>query len=149
MKPALGRACGLAALIGLVPAAGWAQASQAAASAPAAAEVATVHIRDNRFDPPTLRVRVGTTVRWVNAERRTTHSVLFTGPGGRTQAPGSEHSLGSPPKGGDDLGSGPSVIESDRLFPGEHFERRFDQPGRYPYTCGPHPEMHGVVEVEP
>jgi plastocyanin len=122
MKPALGRACGLAALIGLVPAAGWAQASQAAASAPAAAEVVIVHIRDNRFDPPTLRVRVGTSVRWVNAEKRTTHSVLFTGP---------------------------SVIESDRLFPGEHFERRFDKPGRHPYTCGPHPEMQGVVEVEP
>jgi plastocyanin len=120
MKPALGRACGLAALLGLTPLAGWAQAS-AAASAPAAAEVVVVQIRDNRFDPPELRVRAGTTVRWVNAEKRTTHSVLFTGPGG---------------------------FESERFFPGEHYERRFDQPGRHAYTCGPHPEMRGVVEVE-
>jgi plastocyanin len=104
---------------------GWLAAAPtegASASAAAAAEVVVVQIRDNRFDPPELRVRAGATVRWVNAEKRTSHSVLFTGT---------------------------SVIESDRLFPGEHFERRFDKPGRYPYTCGPHPEMHGVVEVEP
>jgi plastocyanin len=125
MKPALGRACGLAALLALAPAAGWAQASapaSASASSPAAAEVVVVQIRDNRFDPPELRVRAGTTVRWLNAEKRTTHSVLFTGPGG---------------------------FESERFFPGEHYERRFDQPGRYPYTCGPHPEMQGVLEVLP
>jgi plastocyanin len=34
------------------------------------------------------------------------------------------------------------------MFPDESYERRFDKPGRYPYTCGPHPEMKGVVIVE-
>ena len=27
--------------------------------------------------------------------------------------------------------------------------RRFDQPGSYPYTCGPHPHMLGSIEVKP
>ncbi|MCE1181317.1 MAG: hypothetical protein LWW81_03285 [Rhodocyclales bacterium] len=26
--------------------------------------------------------------------------------------------------------------------------RRFEQPGRYPYQCGPHPEMKGVILVD-
>lgn len=80
----------------------------------------TVQIRDNKFVPEQLTVAVGTRVRWVNGERRTTHSVLFTGPGG---------------------------FESERFFPGEHYERVFDKAGRYPYTCGPHPEMKGLVAV--
>jgi plastocyanin len=87
-----------------------------------AAEVAQVQIRDNLFQPATLTVKAGTTVRWINNEKRTTHSVLFTGEGGG--------------------------FESERMFPDESYERRFDKPGRYPYTCGPHPEMKGVVIVE-
>ena len=37
--------------------------------------------------------------------------------------------------------------ESERLFPDESWQREFTQAGRYPYTCGPHPEMKGVVIV--
>ncbi len=37
--------------------------------------------------------------------------------------------------------------KSDRMFPGESWQRTFDKLGTYPYTCGPHPEMTGVVEV--
>lgn len=93
----------------------------AAAIAPAAAPV-LVEVRDMRYTPAELRVPVGTVVRWVNNEKRTAHSVLFTGPGG---------------------------FESERFFPGEHYERRFDKPGRHPYICGPHPDMQGVVDVTP
>lgn len=92
------------------------------AGAPAlAASVVEVDIRGNRFEPATLTVKAGTTVRWTNNERRTSHSVLFTGDGG---------------------------FESPRFFPGESWEHRFDKPGRYPYTCGPHPEMLGEIVVE-
>lgn len=77
-----------------------------------------VVIRDHRFEPAELRIRAGDTVRWVNHEKRTSHSVLFPG------------------------------LESERLLPGEHWERRFDKPGRYPYACGPHPEMQGLVIVD-
>ena len=86
-----------------------------------AAETVDVGIREYRYDPPELRIRAGTTVRWTNKEKRVSHSILFLGPGG---------------------------FESERIFPGETFERRFDGPGKYPYTCGPHPEMKGLVEVE-
>jgi plastocyanin len=79
-----------------------------------------VSIHDVVFDPAELRVKPGTTVKWTNNEKRTSHSVLFLGPQG---------------------------FESDRFFPGESYQRTFEKPGRYPYTCGPHPEMHGVVEV--
>jgi plastocyanin len=88
----------------------------------AAEPVVQVEIRDYRFIPDRLTIQRGTTVRWVNLEKRSTHSVLFTGPGG---------------------------FESERFFPGETWQRTFHQPGSYPYGCGPHPEMKGHVEVEP
>jgi plastocyanin len=86
----------------------------------AAAEVAEVRIIEYRFEPAEITVVAGTTVRWTNAERRTSHSILLLGD---------------------------STLESERIFPGEHWERRFDLPGTYEYGCGPHPEMHGRVIV--
>jgi plastocyanin len=83
--------------------------------------VVEVSIHDTTFDPAELRIKPGTTVKWTNNEKRTSHSVLFLGPQG---------------------------FESDRFFPGESYQRTFDKPGRHPYTCGPHPEMHGEVIVE-
>jgi plastocyanin len=91
-----------------------------AAPAVHAGETVEVGIAEYRFSPAELRVKAGTTVRWTNNEKRTSHSVFFTGPAG---------------------------FESDRLFPGESYSRTFDHPGSYPYTCGPHPEMKGSVEV--
>lgn len=87
-----------------------------------AQQVAQVDIRDYRFQPETLAVPAGTTVRWTNHEKRTSHSVLF---------------------------GGADAIESERLLPGDSWERRFDKPGVYPYTCGPHPEMKGRIDVAP
>ncbi len=86
-----------------------------------AGEVVEIGIREYRYDPPVLKVQVGTTVRWMNNEKRVSHSILFLGSGG---------------------------YESDRIFPGETFQRTFDRAGKYPYPCGPHPEMKGHVEVE-
>ncbi|NJN39948.1 MAG: plastocyanin [Gammaproteobacteria bacterium] len=81
-------------------------------------------IVDNyKYQPAELKVKVGTTVRWVNREKRTSHSVIWLGPDGG--------------------------YESDRFFPDESYERKFDKPGTFPYTCGPHPEMKGVVIVTP
>ena len=86
----------------------------------ALADVRMVRIKGNAFLPETLTVKAGTTVRWTNEERRTSHSILFPAEG---------------------------PLESERLLPEESWQRRFDKPGRYPYTCGPHPEMKGVVVV--
>lgn len=84
------------------------------------AQEAEVGIRDYKFEPAELKVKVGATVKWTNNEKRASHSVLFTGPEG---------------------------LESERLFPGESWQRRFDRPGVYAYRCGPHPEMKGRIEV--
>lgn len=93
----------------------------ALASLPSGAgEPVVVTIDGYKFLPPKITVKVGTTVRWLNAEKRTSHSVWFKDEG---------------------------LEESPRFFPDEFWERTFDRPGIYPYTCGPHPEMNAVVEV--
>ncbi len=89
---------------------------------PAMAEkVHEVSIRDSRFEPAEVRIKRGDSVLWRNLERRTTHSVLFPAEGG---------------------------LESERLFPGESWQRKFEQAGRHDYICGPHPEMKGAIVVE-
>ncbi len=85
-----------------------------------AQQTVEVVIQKYRFEPAEIQIRVGDTVKWINQEKRTSHSVLF-----------------APEQGG----------ESERFFPGESWQRKFDAPGRYVYSCGPHPEMKGVVEV--
>ena len=77
------------------------------------------------FCPPNITIKTGTTVRWVNVDKRTSHSV---------QVP--------------DTG----VPESDRLFSEEFFEMTFEQPGEFGYICVPHWEeydMTGKITVEP
>ncbi len=77
------------------------------------------------FCPVELTVKPGTTVRWVNVDKRTSHSVLLKD--------------GSEP-------------ESDRLFPEESVDLTFLAPGPQEYLCGPHWEtqnMLGMVKVDP
>lgn len=83
---------------------------------------AEVRIKDYKFVPEKITVKAGTTVKWVNDEKRASHSVWF-----RAER----------------------LADSGRLFNGESWERKFDQPGVHPYTCEPHPEMNAVVEVVP
>ncbi|MFU2486839.1 cupredoxin domain-containing protein [Thauera sp. WH-1] len=88
--------------------------------APAAAADHQVLIEKYTFVPVELRIKTGDTVTWVNEEKRVSHSVYFIA----------------------------ANEESERFFPGERWSRTFDQPGRFEYRCGPHPEMLGVVIVE-
>lgn len=75
------------------------------------------------YHPAELKIEAGTTVRWVNAEKRTSHDIYFPA---------------------EDVGS-------QRLFPAESWERTFDEPGTYSYHCRPHEnrDMKGVVTVVP
>ena len=78
-----------------------------------------------RFCPEHITVPRGTTVRWVNVDKRTSHSIILK-----------------------DLG----IPESDRLFPEEDFEFTFLESGGQNILCGPHwdtQEMIGMVTVEP
>jgi plastocyanin len=75
------------------------------------------------FCPGEITVPVGTTVRWVNVDKRTSHSVIL-----------------------------PGEPESDRAFPEEIIEHTFLTAGDQQYLCGPHWEtqkMIGMVKVEP
>ncbi|MDX1747485.1 MAG: cupredoxin family copper-binding protein, partial [Halobacteriales archaeon] len=80
--------------------------------------VTEVEIRQLSFGEDTIRVPVGVTVRWVN---RDPVAHTSTSDDGRWSSP--------------------------LIGPGETYSRRFEEPGRYPYHCEPHPFMTGVVIV--
>jgi plastocyanin len=84
-------------------------------------EIIDIEIKDFRFTPATISISPGTTVRWTNREKRQYHSVWFEALGEK---------------------------EPDYLFPDDSYERVFENKGNFPYRCGPHPEMQGVVHVE-
>lgn len=70
------------------------------------------------FCPSVLEVKQGAKIRWVNVDKRTSHSVWFK-------------EAGRP--------------ESDRVFSEEHVPMTADlAPGSYPYICGPHNERQGM-----
>lgn len=108
----------------MLKAASAAAIAMIAFSIPLAEAGQTVEVRIDKmaFAPQWVKVKPGTTVKWTNSEKRTSHSVRFQ-PDGEPQ--------------------------SERLFPGESWQRTFDKPGVYKYICDPHPEMIGIIEVEP
>lgn len=73
-----------------------------------------------KFVPAVLEIKSGQTVRWINKEKRQYHSIWFD-----KQA----------------------EEESDYLFPADFLEKKFTQPGKFEYRCGPHSEMTGIVIV--
>lgn len=87
------------------------------------ANAATKHdisIKKFKFSPKEITIEVGDLIRWTNKEKRQYHSVWF-------------EQLGEP--------------EPDYFFPDEFFERTFNEAGDFPYRCGPHPKMKGIVHV--
>jgi len=85
--------------------------------------VTVVTMYKYRFCPAQITVPVGTTVRWVNVDKRTSHSVIV-----------------------------PGEPESVRAFPEESIEFTFLTAGDQQYLCGPHWEtrdMIGMVTVTP
>ncbi len=87
--------------------------------------VTIVKMYKYNFCPAQITVPVGTTVRWVNVDKRTSHSVLVKDSG---------------------------VPESDRAFPEETIDFTFMVARPQDYLCGPHWETHnmiGMVTVEP
>ncbi|MBL6931680.1 MAG: copper-binding protein [Rhodospirillales bacterium] len=70
------------------------------------------------FCPGDLTVKTGTTVRWVNVDKRTSHSVWL---------------------------KESKINESERFFPEEQWEFSFQASGNYPYLCGPHWENEGML----
>ena len=87
-------------------------------------EPVIVEVKDFQFHPKEITVKVGTTIRWVNLEKRQYHSVWFK-------------ALGE--------------AEGDYFWPEESYERTFKEPGDFPYVCEPHEQdgMIGTVHVIP
>ncbi len=96
-------------------------------SGPSADEDVTIVLMHKyTFCPAKISIKRGTTVRWVNVDKRTSHSVWF---------------------------KDSEKAESERLFGEEQVEITFDGPtGDHPYLCGPHwkeENMTGLVTVQP
>lgn len=86
---------------------------------PTAPAGTSVTMAGSRFEPPTLTIAPGETVRWFNDD-------------------GLPHTVSA----------GDGAWDSGSLAPGQAFERRFNQPGSYAYLCLYHPGMAGTIEVE-
>jgi len=83
----------------------------------------TVTIAGFAFQPPSLTISVGDTVRWVNQDA-VGHTTTC------------------------DLTGGPVCGFSPLLGQGGTFQFTYTQPGTFPYHCSPHPFMRGTVTVQ-
>jgi plastocyanin len=81
----------------------------------------TITIIKNTFKPANMTVKVGSTVRWVNADDHP-HNIEFTDKTFST----STYLLGA----------------------SQSFSQRFDRAGTYDYSCMIHPEMKGIITVK-
>lgn len=86
---------------------------------PAAGGAAEVTIKEFAFAPATLKIKVGTTVKWTNQDSAGHTVVSDTG----------------------------AWKDSDNLAKGQSFSFTFTKAGSYPYHCGVHPAMKATVEV--
>ena len=77
-----------------------------------------VHIDNFVFQPAELKIKLGTTVTWINRDD-IPHTVVQT-----------EKRFRSP------------VLDTD-----QQFSHRFTEPGSYPYFCSLHPKMTGKLIV--
>lgn len=81
--------------------------------------LAIVMMYKHTFCPPALTVKQGSKVRFVNVDKRTSHSFWFRDDG---------------------------RPESERFFGGESVEMLVDlPPGEHTYLCGPHWQQEGMV----
>ncbi len=87
-------------------------------SGPTAPAGTSVRMAGSRFEPVTLTVAPGSTVRWFNDDALP-HTVTATD----------------------------SSWDSGNLAPGGQFERRFDSPGTYAYLCLYHLGQTGTIVV--
>lgn len=78
----------------------------------------TILLFKYRFCPQLARVAKGTSVTWINIDKRTSHSVWFKEAG---------------------------KDEPERLFNADTWRISFEKPGTYHYLCGPHWEKEGMI----
>ncbi len=99
-------------------------------SAPGTGEVSSVsvvEIRDNGFVPATIKVKLGSTVRWLN-KTAGPHQVASNPYPERTDLPG--------------------LYSGGPIGPGQDYEYVFDQAGTWGYNDPARPTVGGTVVVE-
>ncbi|MDX6697802.1 MAG: hypothetical protein QOE65_1199 [Solirubrobacteraceae bacterium] len=89
------------------------------AAKPPAANVVQVDMKNIKFVPADVVVKVGQTVRWTNSDP-VAHTVTAT-------------------KGSD--------IDSGTVDPNQTYETKFTKPGKVEYVCSIHPNQTGTVTV--
>ena len=88
----------------------------------AARAAVEIDMRDVSFRPKNVAVEPGTTVRWTNRDTEILHTVTkVSGPG--------------------------EGFDSGNVFPGQAYERRFEEPGRFDYVCTLHDGQFGSITV--
>lgn len=90
----------------------------AADSPPDDPNLKTITIKDLKYTPAKLTIKVGQTVRWINKDDN-------------------DHTVSA--KDGS--------FKSDNLQSGETFEHTFTKPGKFDYGCKYHPRMKGQITV--
>lgn len=110
----------VACCVAVLVAAGCAKSSEG--------DTVTVTIKDLRFNPPTVTVKPGGTVRWVNKDT-TAHTSTSSdfNPDGKSPA---------------------SAWNSPVLDPGKSWSRKFENEGDFTYACSIHPYIKGTVKVQ-
>jgi plastocyanin len=93
-------------------------AAQGSAASPLLPAVATVHIKDFKYDPPALTVHVGDRVTFVNGDDEA-HTVT----------------------------SSDKSFDSEGLDTGGTWQHVFVRPGTYHYFCELHPYMKAAITV--
>jgi plastocyanin len=83
-----------------------------------------VIIENFTYDPASLTINVGETVRWINRDS-VSHTVTAGAPGARTDE-----------------------FDSGSIAPDQSFVLTFEQVGTFDYFCTFHPVMTAVVTVE-
>jgi plastocyanin len=85
-----------------------------------AASQVTVMIDHFTFSPAEITIEAGDAVVWLNRDQ-TIHNVILT----------------------------TAKVASPGMDTGDQYTYRFDAAGDYPYICGLHPHMTGIVHVKP
>jgi len=81
-----------------------------------------VTIKDRKYNPPTLTIKAGETVTWVN---KADHDHTVEGQVERDE---------------DDFDSG-------NMGSGDSFKHTFEKPGKFKYSCSYHPRMKATIIV--
>jgi plastocyanin len=92
----------------------------ASAGAPPSGDQATVVMKDVKFDPKAVTVKVGQTVRWVNEDTVDHDAVAREG----------------------------ADFKSELFGKGKSFEWKAEAAGTVKYVCTIHPGMEGTIEVQ-